>query len=269
MAQEKKSSGIPAFAGIVIIVAVIVGYLIYYFVLGNGGNFQDGNHDNKPLPNNFLGIMFKGGAIVPWLIGILLIVLTFAIERFLTIQAAKGKGSVETFVRRIRELLSNGNINEAIAECDKQRGSVANVLRSGLVKYGQVEGDTNLDKEAKIAAIEKALEEATALELPMLSKNLVIMSTCASISTLVGLLGTVFGMIKAFAALANAGAPDAIGLANGISEALINTALGIGAAALGIIFYNLFTNLIDSLTYGMDEAGFSIVQTYSATHKER
>lgn len=76
-------------------------------------------------------------------------------------------------------------------------------------------------------------------------------------------------MIKAFAALAQAGAPDAIGLANGISEALINTMLGIGAAALGIVFYNLFNNLIDSLTYGMDEAGFSIVQTYSATHKER
>lgn len=95
------------------------------------------------------------------------------------------------------------------------------------------------------------------------------MSTCASISTLVGLLGTVLGMIKAFAALAQAGAPDAIGLANGISEALINTGLGIFAAALGIVSYNVFTNLIDTLTYGMDEAGFSIVQTYSSTHREK
>jgi biopolymer transport protein ExbB len=136
-----------------------------------------------------------------------------------------------------------------------------------LVKYEQVEGEGSMDKEAKIAAIEKSLEEATALELPMLSKNLVIMSTCASISTLVGLLGTVLGMIKAFAALAQAGAPDAIGLANGISEALINTGLGIFAAALGIVSYNVFTNLIDTLTYGMDEAGFSIVQTYSSSHK--
>jgi biopolymer transport protein ExbB len=267
MAQENKSKGIPAFAGIVIVAAIILGWIIYSFILGNGNNFEGGNHDNKALPGNFLAIMYKGGVIVPFLIAILIIILTFAIERLLTIQSAKGKGSVEVFVKRVRDLLSNGNINEAIAECDKQRGSVANVIRSGLVKYSQVESNNTMAKEEKIASIEKALEEATTLELPMLSKNLVIMSTCASISTLVGLLGTVFGMIKAFAALAQAGAPDAIGLANGISEALINTALGIGAAALGIIFYNLFTNLIDSLTYGMDEAGFSIVQTYSASHK--
>jgi biopolymer transport protein ExbB len=267
MAQENKPKSIPAFAGIVIVAAIIIGEIIYSFILGNGNNFEGGSHDGKPLPGNFLAIMYKGGVIVPFLIGILLIIITFAIERFLTIQTAKGKGSIEAFVKRVRELLSTGKIKEAIGECDKQRGSVANVIRSGLVKYEQVEGVPGMEKEEKIAAIEKALEEATTLELPMLSKNLVIMSTCASISTLVGLLGTVFGMIKAFAALAQAGAPDAIGLANGISEALINTALGIGAAALGIIFYNLFTNLIDSLTYGMDEAGFSIIQTYSSTHK--
>lgn len=103
--------------------------------------------------------------------------------------------------------------------------------------------------------------------MPMLQKNLVIISTLASVATLIGLLGTVIGMIKAFAALANAGAPDATALANGISEALINTALGIGSSALAIIFYNYFTNKIDSLTYGIDEAGFSIVNTFSATEK--
>jgi len=267
MAQEKKQSNIPAFTLIVIVAAIVVGYIIYYGILGNGSNFEGGSHDNKPLPNNFLAIMYKGGSIVPWLIGILLIIITFAIERSLTIMNASGKGSVDGFVKRVREMLSAGKIHDAIAECDKQKGSVANVIRSGLVKYEQVESEGGMDKEAKLAAIEKSLEEATALELPMLSKNLVIMSTCASISTLVGLLGTVLGMIKAFAALAQAGAPDAIGLANGISEALINTGLGIFAAALGIVSYNVFTNLIDTLTYGMDEAGFSIVQTYSASHK--
>lgn len=269
MAQEKKQKGIPAFTLLVFVFALIIGIIIYTFVLGNGSNFQGGSHDNKPLPNNFLAIMYKGGVIVPVLIAILIILITFAIERTITILSASGKGSISTFVKNVRELLANGKINDAIAECDKQRGSVANVIRSGLLKYEQVEGESEMDKEAKLAAIEKALEEATALELPMLSKNLVIMSTCASISTLVGLLGTVLGMIKAFAALAQAGAPDAIGLANGISEALINTMLGILAAALGIVFYNLFTNLIDTLTYGMDEAGFSIVQTYSSTHRER
>ncbi|HXB12486.1 MAG TPA: MotA/TolQ/ExbB proton channel family protein [Bacteroidia bacterium] len=269
MTQEKKAMTIPYFGLIVIVASVFMGWIIYHFILGAPGNFEGGNNENKALAGNYLGIMYKGGVIVPLLIGILLIVFTFAIERFITIRMARGNGAVEPFVRKVRGMLSNGQMDEAIAECDKQKGSVANVIRSGLLKYSQVEKETNLDKEAKVAAIQKSLEEATALELPMLSKNLVIISTCASISTLVGLLGTVLGMIKAFAALAQAGAPDAIGLANGISEALINTMLGIGAAALGIVFYNLFNNLIDSLTYGMDEAGFSIVQTYSATHKER
>jgi len=74
-------------------------------------------------------------------------------------------------------------------------------------------------------------------------------------------------MIKSFAALATAGAPDSVALANGISEALINTALGIGTSALAIILYNTFTSKIDALTYGIDEAGFSIVQNFTAQAK--
>ena len=73
-------------------------------------------------------------------------------------------------------------------------------------------------------------------------------------------------MIRAFAALANAGAPDSVALASGISEALVNTAFGIGTAALALIFYNYFTTRIDKLTYNIDEAGFSLVQSYAANH---
>jgi len=113
---------------------------------------------------------------------------------------------------------------------------------------------------------EKELEEATSLELPMLSKNLVIVSTCASIGTLIGLIGTVFGMIRAFAALANSGAPDTAALATGISEALVNTAFGIIGSTLAIISYNYFTNRIDGMTHSMDEAGYSIVSNFQANH---
>jgi len=88
-----------------------------------------------------------------------------------------------------------------------------------------------------------------------------------SIGTLMGLLGTVTGMIKAFSALATAGAPDQSQLANGISEALINTATGIATSTVAIVMYNVFTSKIDKLTYSIDEAGFSIVQTYASTHK--
>jgi biopolymer transport protein ExbB len=154
-----------------------------------------------------------------------------------------------------------------MAECDKQQGSVANVIKSGLKKYREVEADTNLDVEQSVLAIQKDIEEATALEMPMLEQNLTVIATLVSIGTLSGLLGTVTGMIKAFAALGTGGAPDQAQLANGISEALINTATGILTSTLAIIMYNIFTSKIDKLTYSIDEAGFSIVQTYASTHK--
>jgi len=82
-----------------------------------------------------------------------------------------------------------------------------------------------------------------------------------------GLLGTVIGMIKSFAALANAGSPDSVALSAGISEALVNTAFGIATAVLALISYNYFTSKIDTISYCIDEVGFSLVQSYAANHK--
>lgn len=248
------------FASGTIVISLAVAYLIYIYVLGAGANFEDNNSENHPI--NILGTIHKGGiAIVPILIAINLIVISFSVERFITISKAKGKGRVVSFIRNIRTLLNNGQISAALEECDKQKGSLASVVKSGLEKYKSVEHDHTLNTEQKIESVQKEIEEATTLELPMLSKNLVILSTCASIATLVGLIGTVFGMIRAFSALANAGSPDTVALATGISEALVNTALGIIASAIAIVMYNFFTTKIDYITYGMDEAGFSIVKT--------
>jgi biopolymer transport protein ExbB len=251
------------FAAIVIPLLILIAILIYKFVLGNPDNFQGGDVHGKPLPGNFMGIIYQGGIIVPMLMSLLMMVITFAIERFITITSAKGKGSVNKFVRKIQELLKTNSIDQAIAECEKQKGSVANVVKAGLSKYTELSKDTTIDHEKKVAIIQKDIEETTQLELPGLQRNLVIIATIASIATLLGLLGTVIGMINAFAALAQAGAPDSVGLAAGISEALINTALGIGTSALAIIFYNYFTSAIDSLTFGIDEAGFSIVNNFT------
>jgi biopolymer transport protein ExbB len=137
-------------------------------------------------------------------------------------------------------------------------------VRAGLSKYGEMKGTSGMETDQKVLAIQKEVEEATTLELPMLEKNLSILSTIASVATLIGLLGTVLGMIRAFAALAHAGAPDSSALATGISEALINTALGIGTSAVAIIFYNVFTGRIDGMTYRIDEAGYSLTQTFAS-----
>ncbi len=265
--NESKRGTRTMFSAIVILSALAVAILIYIFILGNGANFQGGDHKNAPIPGNYLGVIYKGGFIVPILMTLLMIVLTFSIERFMAVSRAKGKGSTVQFVRRIKVMLTKGSISEAKAECLIQRGSVANVINSGLVKYQDLESDETMTKDQKLLSIQKEIEEATSLELPALEQNLVVLATISSVATLMGLLGTVIGMIRAFAALANAGAPDSVALANGISEALINTAFGIGTAALAIIAYNFYTTQIDKLTYSIDEAGFSIVQSYAANHK--
>jgi len=151
--------------------------------------------------------------------------------------------------------------------CDRQRGSLANVMKAGLSRYRLLQADKTLMNDQKVLALQKDLEEATALELPVLSQNLIIMSTIASVSVLVGLIGTVLGMIRAFGALATAGAPDSLALANGISEALVNTAFGITGSTIAIIAYNYFSARIDGVTYKMDEASFSLTSTFASTLK--
>ena len=267
--EETSSGGSSYFAAIAIPLIYVVSLAIWMFILGNPNNFVGGDPSNHPLPGNWLGVIYKGGVVVSFLIACLLITIVFAFERFLTINKAKGKGGISSFVKRVRVMLSRGEVDAAIAECDKQRGSVANVIRAGLVKYKEMSLNRDMDTEHKVLAIQKDIEETTQLELPMLEKNLVIIATMASVATLIGLLGTVTGMIKAFAAIATAGAPDAVGLANGISEALINTALGVGTSALAIIFYNFFTTKIDELTYGIDEAGYSITQNFATQQATR
>lgn len=264
---KKESSGSSIFASLTIVICILIGILLWKFVMGDPANFEGGDNTGHPLPGNYFGMVYKGGYIVPVLMGLLLMVIVFSFERFFVINRATGKGNIDSFVKRIQTQLSSGNIDAAMAECDKQEGSVANVIKSGLKKYKDMEVEPNMDTEQKCLAIQKDIEEATALEMPMLEQNLTVIATLVSIGTLMGLLGTVTGMIKAFAGLATAGSPDQAALANGISEALINTATGIATSALAIIMYNLFTSKIDKLTYSIDEAGFSIVQTYASTHK--
>jgi len=242
-------------------------FLIFIFILGQPAHFADGDVE-KGTANDFFGRIHRGGNLVPVILSYLIMVIVFSIERLVVIGKASGTGNVDVFVRKIQSALNAGNIDAANAECDKQKGSVANVIKSGLKKYREMESETTLDVDQKTLAIQKDIEEATALEMPMLEQNLTIIATLVSIGTLTGLLGTVFGMIKAFGELAAAGATNQTALSQSISEALVNTALGISTSALSIVMYNVFTSKIDNLTYAIDETGFSIVQTFGASHKK-
>ncbi|GAA3964129.1 MotA/TolQ/ExbB proton channel family protein [Mucilaginibacter dorajii] len=265
--KKESSSASGIFASLTIPICIVVAICIFIFILGDPSHFKGG--DPKAEPTDIYGTIHKGGVIVPLIMSFLLMVIVFSIERFVVIGKASGTGSVDSFVRKIQASLNAGNIAAASAECDKQKGSVANVIKSALKKYGEMEAEPNLDVDQKTLAIQKDIEEATALEMPMLEQNLTIIATLVSIGTLTGLLGTVVGMIGAFSALATSGVPNQVELSAHISEALINTAFGISTSAISIIMYNVFTSKIDKLTYAIDETGFSIVQTFASSHKNK
>jgi biopolymer transport protein ExbB len=241
-----------------IVVTAIVAISIYWFVLGNPDNFRNG--EVRTVPNNLLGTIYTGGVVVPFLITLTLMDFTLVFERMFSLRKAQGRSSLPKFLKSVQNHLIKGKVDDAMKECDAQRGSAANIIRTGLERYVQVKDDNTFDSEKKMGETQRAIEEATSLEVPLLERNLVALSTIASIATMAGLLGTTIGMIRAFAALAHAGAPDSIQLATGISEALINTALGLFAAIVGIVAYNFFTTKVDNFTYMIDEAVYNVVQ---------
>lgn len=267
-AGPKKSQG---FQGIraafwIIVVCFIIAILFYIYYLGDGSHFEAGNKDGHPL--DIWGTIYKGGYVVPVIHTLLLTVIALSIERWLALRTAFGSGSLTKFVSSIKAALNAKDFAKAQQLCDKQKGSVANVVYASLNAYKEMEATSGIRKSQKVAKIQQAHEEATQLEMPTLQMNLPILATLVTLGTLTGLLGTVTGMIKSFAALAAGGGGDSLALSAGISEALINTAFGILTSWFAVISYNFFTNKIDKLTYALDEVGYSIAQTYEANHAE-
>lgn len=194
-----------------------------------------------------------GGPLVGVLIFIFILLVTYIIERFFTLARAKGKGSMNEFMRKYMKHLTDKDFDQAMAVCDTQGGTAATILKGSLQQVVQGSGK-NATINKNPSEIRRTFEETTSRETPLLERNLIALTTIASIATMVGLLGTTVGMIRAFQAMAHSGAPDAIQLARGISEALFNTAGGLANAILGIIANNYFVNRVDRFTYEINEA---------------
>lgn len=227
------------FSVLLLVVALGIGLVIFYFFLPE--------------------FIVKGGPLVVLLITVTLMLITYIVERILTLKKARGREPVPSFYRNFITAVKDDKYDDAVQICEKQRGSAAAVLKAGLEAY-QRGIKMQLTGEKRLAETQRSIEEARLLEIPFLERNLFALSTIASISTMIGLLGTVIGMIRCFAAMAKQGAPDAIGLATGISEALINTAGGLFAAIMGIVAYNIFVNLVDSFNYSVDEGAFMFME---------
>ncbi len=212
--------------------------------------------------------MQKGGPLVAALIMLIILQTSFIIERLWSLKKAQGRGSLPEFLNNVRKKLHNGDVDGAIQICSQQRGSAANVIRAGLERYQQARAE-GAPREKVVAETQAAIQEANGLEVPLLERNLIALSTIASISTMIGLLGTVIGMIRSFAALGHTGAVDASKLAVGISEALINTAGGLFSAIAGIVAYNVFVTRVDNFNYMMDEASYEAVQLLAAASGDK
>ncbi len=240
------------FTIITLVLALIIANVFYWVILTG----MDKGIENTPLIHQIR----QGGILVPFLITITLMLLTFIVERIITLAKAKGTAPLSTFFSNFIHSVREGKYDDATTLCDKQRGSAAAVLKAGAEQYRRDLNDKSMGTDKRMSETQRAINEARLLEVPFLERNLIALSTIASIATMVGLLGTTIGMIRAFAAMSTQGAPNAAELARGISEALVNTALGLFAAICGIVAYNFFVNKVDQFNYSIDEAAYLMVE---------
>lgn len=205
-----------------------------------------------------------GGYLVPVIITLSIISVALIMERLFTLRRVRGARDLRAFAEDLQASLRDGNVSRGIDVCRRQGGSLANVVGAGLERFHATGGSRHSSPDTRMAETRRAIQEANALEMPILERNLITLSTIASIATMIGLLGTVIGMIRSFRAMATVGTPDAIQLATGISEALINTAGGLFLAILTIVAYNYFTAKAEYVSHMIEETAFDVLETLSS-----
>ena len=267
---KKKSSGFQGVknAFFIILACFVLAVLFFQYILGAPEHFVNNDPTQPVKDGNLMGTVYKGGVVVPVIITLLFSVIALSIERFFALRTAFGKSSLGKFVVSVKQAITAGDMAKAQQLCDKQQGSVANVVGASIAAYKEMENTPNLKRAAKVSKIQQAHEEATQLEMPTLQMNMPIIATIVTLGTLTALFGTVVGMIRSFAALASGGGGDSLQLSEGISEALVNTASGILTSWVAVVSYNYYSNKIDKLTYALDEVGYTIAKTYEANHAE-
>ncbi|MGE0790263.1 MAG: MotA/TolQ/ExbB proton channel family protein [Sandaracinaceae bacterium] len=174
---------------------------------------------------------------------VLALVLAIIAERFVYI-LSKYRVNTTEFMAQIRKLVQAGNIDRAIKLCEAAPLPLLQIVKSGLTQV-------NRGEEAVIASMEERMSEL----LPDLEKRVAALWTLANIATLIGLLGTISGLIRAFDAVAHADAAQrSTILSAGISEAMWNTALGLGIAVLCMIFHLIIHGMVKRIRTDMERA---------------
>jgi len=210
--------------------------------------------EEEPIPTkNLWEIVQQGGALMIPIALCSLILVAFVLER--TISLRRGRVIPKPFVRRFLKQLDDGELDRdtALQLCEENGSPVANVLAGAVRKWGR-----------PAVEVEQAIIDAGERATNGLRKYLRVINGVATVTPLLGLLGTVVGMIRAFNNIATA---DAMGrperLAEGISEALLTTAGGLTVAIPALIFYLFFVSRVDQLIIEIDAVGQQVVNTIS------
>jgi len=188
----------------------------------------------------------NGGFFMHFLLACSIVGLVFIIERAWTLSRART--NVKTLMMRVVKALRDEGPESALHVCQATRGPIAAILHSGLLRA-----------QRGPEAVEKAIETSGTIEMSFLERGLVALATVANVAPLIGFLGTVSGMISAFAAIASAEQVSAKLVARGIQEALITTATGLIIAVPVTIAHSFFVASIDRFIIEMEEASAELV----------
>ena len=205
-----------------------------------------------------LEIFEKGGFLMYPIFICSLIAVTIFFERMFYLKSVKTKSN--RFVLRVKNLVKKGSIELAISACRKSPTPISKIMLAGLMKFGQGRDE-----------MKEAIEDSANQEIPVLERNLSTLSTIGNITPLLGLLGTVFGMVKAFNVIAVMGVGKPEALAGGISEALLTTAFGLSIAIPTIVVYNYLSHRVDKLIREMEVNCVDLVDllTYQETNHSK
>lgn len=204
-------------------------------------------------------LFLKGGPLMYPIVLCSVIALAVFIERLWYIRRAEI--NTGEFMEEIAETLRRNKIMEAIDKCNAMPGPIARILKAGILKHDRPRSD-----------IKEAIEDAALHEVPQLEKNLGVLATIAHIAPLLGLLGTVTGMLKAFQVIeqkATALVPvNPADLAGGIWEALIATVAGLALAIPAYVAYNFLVTRVDGFVLEMEKSATDLVNILGSKREE-
>lgn len=212
-----------------------------------------------------LKFIFDGGFMMYPLTLLSIIGFAVIIDRFCAFRVA-GRDN-KTLSKNLIEALKEGRYEDALNLCETVGGPVAAVLLLGVQKFLKIKDDETRSLQEISQVVKTAMEDYAPQIINTLDRNIGVLPIVASLSPLLGMTGTVTGMISSFDSMANSTTLEATAVSGGISEALITTAAGLLIAMPSVIAYNIFSRQVDANVQDIDTACTSLVDFIALDYK--